>query len=154
MLRRTTHLLALISLFALAAPAKPNFAGDWKMNSSKSEFGQFPAPSGWTQKITHEEPSLKLASKMSTDNGDFNMESSYTTDGKECTNQFGPNPMKSVLKWEEETLLFETKGQFGDNDFTLKDKWTLSPDGKTLTIQRHWASPRGEMDQKIVFDKQ
>jgi hypothetical protein len=144
----------LCALLASCAFAKANFSGDWKMNAPKSEFGQFPAPSSWTQKITHEDPSLKVASKMATDNGDFDFESSYTTDGKECTNQFGPNPMKSVLKWEEDALIIETKGTFGDNEFTMKDKWVLGADGKTLTVTRHWASAMGEMDQKITFDKQ
>lgn len=148
------RLLTLTALLATAAFAKPNFAGDWKMNAAKSEFGQFPAPSSMTQKITHEDPALKVATKMATDNGDFDMEASYTTDGKESTNQFGPNQMKSVLKWDGDILTAETKGRFGDNDFTLTDKWELSADGKTLTIRRHWASAMGEMDQKIVLDKQ
>ncbi len=154
MSRFAIRILTLAALLAAAACAKPNFAGDWKMNASRSEFGQFPAPSALTQKITHEDPSLKVASKMSTDNGDFEFESVYTTDGKECTNQFGPNPVKSTLKWDAETLVIDSKGQFGDNDFTMQDKWDLSEDGKTLTLRRHWSSSRGEMDQKIVFDKQ
>lgn len=154
MSRLSLRILTLFTLFTLSAFAKPNFAGDWKMNASKSEFGQFPAPSAMTQKVTHEDPSLKVASKMSTDNGDMEFESTYTTDGRECTNQFGPNPMKSTLKWDGDTLVIDTKGQFGDNDFTLQDKWDLSTDGKTLTLRRHWASSRGEMDQKIVFEKQ
>lgn len=154
MSRLSLRILTLFTLLTLSAFAKPNFAGDWKMNASKSEFGQFPAPSAMTQKVTHEDPSLKVASKMSTDNGDMEFESTYTTDGKECTNQFGPNPMKSTLKWDGDTLVIDTKGQFGDNDFTLQDKWDLSTDGKTLTLRRHWASSRGEMDQKIVFEKQ
>jgi hypothetical protein len=36
----------------------------------------------------------------------------------------------------------------------MKDKWTLSPDGKALTINRHFASSMGELDQKIVLEKQ
>jgi hypothetical protein len=154
MSRFTIGLLALSTLLADAAFAKPNFSGDWKMNASQSDFGQFPAPSSMTQKITHDDPSLKVVTKMATGNGDFDMEASYTTDGKESANQFGPNQMKSVLKWDGETLIVETKGQFGDSGFTLTDKWDLAAGGKTLTIRRHWASSRGEMDQKIVFDKQ
>ena len=154
MSRFAIRILSLITLVTLSAFAKPNFAGDWKMNASRSDFGQFPAPSAMTQKVTHEEPSLKVASKMSTDNGDFEFESVYTTDGKECTNQFGPNPMKSTLKWDGDTLVIDTKGQFGDNEFTMQDKWDLADEGKTLTLRRHWSSSRGEMDQKINFEKQ
>ena len=47
-----------------------------------------------------------------------------------------------------------SKGQFGDAEVTIKDKWDLSADGKTLTMSRHWSSSMGEMDQKMVLEKQ
>lgn len=154
MLRNTFVLAAFLGLAGLAAQAKPNFAGDWKLNATKSDFGQFPAPSSMSQKITHEDPSLKIAVKMSTDNGDFDWEANYKTDGTETVNQFGPNESKSKSVWEADTLVIDTKGQFGDNEFKMQDKWELSPDGKTITIRRHWSSSQGEMDQKIVLEKQ
>jgi hypothetical protein len=146
--------LVLLGLAALPANAKPNFTGDWKLNSAKSDFGQFPAPSSMTQKATHEDPSLKVAVKLATDNGDFAFESTYSTDGKETTNTFGPNEMKSVSKWEDDTLSIQTKGVFGDSEVTIQDKWEISPDGKTMTIRRHFASSQGEVDQKLVLEKQ
>jgi hypothetical protein len=39
-------------------------------------------------------------------------------------------------------------------DVTSEATWTLSPDGKTLTIAVHFASPMGETDQKFVMEKQ
>jgi hypothetical protein len=152
--RSAFMLLTCFGLGSVAALAKPNFAGDWKLNASKSEFGQFPAPASMVQKNTHEDPSLKVSVKMSTDNGDFNWESSYRTDGTETVNQFGPSEMKSKTVWDGDTLVINTKGQFGDNPVTMLDKWELSTDGKTITIRRHWSSSRGDMDQKIVLEKQ
>lgn len=146
--------LLLFGLAALSAYAKPNFTGSWKLNSAKSEFGQFPAPSAMTQTAKHEDPSLKVATKMATDNGDMDFDSTYSTDGKETTNAFGPSSMKSVAKWEGDTLTIQTKGQFGDNEITIQDKWTLSEDGKTLTMQRRFVSSQGEMEQKYVMEKQ
>lgn len=146
--------MALFGLAAMSAYAKPNFSGDWKLNTAKSDFGQFPAPSGMTQKVAHTEPSVKLATKMSTDNGDFDFESNYSSDGKETSNAFGPNEMKSVAKWDGDALAIETKGDFGGNAIVIKDKWELSTDGKTLTIVRHFSSSQGEMTQKMVLDKQ
>lgn len=154
MKRIAWRLLCATALLALAAAAKPNFAGDWKLNASKSDFGQFPAPSTMTQKIEHADPSMKVASKMATDNGDFEFTSTYSTDGKETTNAFGPNEMKSTAKYEGEVLVIETKGSFGGNDVTMKDQWELSGDGKTITVKRHFASSQGEMDQKLVLEKQ
>ena len=145
---------AVFALAVLPAFAKPNFTGDWKLNTAKSDFGQFPAPSSMTQKATHDDPALKVATKMATENGDLEFESVYSTDGKETTNTFGPGSMKSVAKWEGDTLTVQTKGQFGDSEITIQDKWEASADGKTVTIHRHFASSQGESDQKLVFDKQ
>jgi len=62
--------------------------------------------------------------------------------------------MKSTLKWDGNALLIDTKGQFGENEVTMKDKWELSGDTKTLTAHRHFSGSRGEMNQKYVFEKQ
>ena len=145
---------AVLFLAVLAGAASPNLTGDWKLNLSKSDLGQMPPPSSMTQKIAHEDPKLKLSVKQSSDMGDFEWEANYTTDGKECTNTFRDNEAKSVVKWDGDALTFDTKGKFGDNDFNMKDKWTLSADGKVLTVERHISSAMGEGDQKLVFEKQ
>jgi hypothetical protein len=51
-------------------------------------------------------------------------------------------------------LAIAGKAQFNGADVTLNDRWSLSADGKTLTIQRHVTSPMGETDRKIVLEKQ
>jgi len=138
----------------LSLLAKPNFTGNWKLNVSKSDFGQMPAPDSMTQTITHADPNLTVLIKQSGERGEFEIEGKYTTDGKECVNQFGPAEVKSTLKYEGETLVIVTKGQFGDSDFTMTDKWTVSGDGKVLTIMRRFESEMGEGDQKLVLEKQ
>jgi hypothetical protein len=152
--RRFFAIFAILMLAVLPALAKANFSGDWKLNIPKSEFGQMPAPNSMTQKVTHEDPKLKVAVKSSSERGDFEYEANYTTDGKECTNEIRGNPMKSVLKWDGDSLVIESKGKFGDNEFTMRGKWTLSADGKTLTIESHFSSAMGEGDQKQVLEKQ
>jgi hypothetical protein len=153
------HRLLLIALVipALSAPAafaKANFSGDWKLNTSKSQFGEMPPPQSMSQKISHNDPKLAVAVKMTGEMGEWEWQANYTTDGAESTNTFRDNPSKSVVKWDGDSLLFDTKGRFGDNDFTMKEKWTLSPDGKTLTMERHFSSSYGEGDQKLVMEKQ
>jgi hypothetical protein len=152
--KRCLMILAVLALAALPVLAKPNFSGDWKLDLSKSSFGQMPAPGSMTNKITHEDPKLTSHTRQSGEQGDFEFESTYTTDGKECSNDMLGNPVKSILKWDGDTLLIDAKGKFGDNDFTMQDKWTLSSDGKTLTIVRVFKSSMGEGEQKLVFEKQ
>lgn len=150
--------LVLVATVALLlagfAAAKPNFTGDWKLNVSKSSFGEFPAPSSMTMKVAHEEPGLKVATAMVSDYGEWNTEASYTTDGKECINKMRETESKSVLKWDGDTLMFDTKAEFGGNPMTIADKWTLSEDGKTLTVERKFTSDRGELIQKLAMEKQ
>jgi hypothetical protein len=124
------------------------------MNSSKSDFGQMPAPSSMTQKVTHNDPDLKVVTTRAGENGEFTNEAAYTTDGKECTNKGRMGEMKSTLKWEGDTLVIDTKADFQGNAVTITAKWTLSDDGKTLTVNTHFASSMGEGDSKTVFDKQ
>jgi len=152
--KRCVVVLVVLALAALPALAKANFSGEWKLNISKSSFGQMPPPSSMTNKITHEDPKLTSHVKQSSDMGDFEFDSSYTTDGKECTNDMFGSPQKSTLKWDGDTLLIDTKGKFGDNEFTMQDKWTLSDGGKTLTIIRLFKSSMGEGEQKLVLEKQ
>jgi hypothetical protein len=153
-IRRIAVLFAIVALAALPVLAKPNFSGDWKLNVAKSQFGDWPAPSSMTNKIAHDDPKLKNSIKQSGDQGDFEMETNYTTDGKECTNELFGSPMESVLKWEGDTLVIGTKGTFGDSEFTSNEKWTLSADGKMVTITRVFKSQMGEVTQKLVLDKQ
>ena len=154
MRRRLVLLAVAMMLITGLAMAKPGFTGDWKLNAAKSSFGEFPAPSSLTMKIGHEEPNLKVATAMAGDFGEFSWDAAYTTDGKECINKMRDNESKSTVKWDGDSLLIETRASFGGNDMTISDKWTLSADGKTLTIDRKFASSQGEMVQKMAMDKQ
>jgi len=155
MSKHVLAIFAVLALSALPALAKPNFSGDWKLNTSKSTFGEMPAPDSMTYKIAHDDPKLTAATKQSSQMGEFEMHSSYTTDGKESTNEgFQGSTMKSVAKWDGDTLVIVSKGQFGDNEFTMTQKWTLTADGKTLTVVQTFKSAMGEGEQKMIFEKQ
>src|SRR5579862_3139667 len=129
------------------AQAKPNFSGIWKVNVAKSDFGALPAPDSRTDQITHQDPDLKVHVSQSGQMGDITYDAIYTTDGKEASNTINGNVFKSTIKWDGDNLAVDTKGSFNGNEFTAKDRWTLSEGGKTMTVQRHLASSMGETDQ-------
>lgn len=91
---------------------------------------------------------------MSTDMGDMDFDSSYTTDGKESVNPFGPGETTSTLKWDGDTLIIDSKGSFGGGEFTMHDEWQLAEDGKSYTNKRTFTGEMGEMEQSIVMEKQ
>ena len=63
--RLTTRLfsLALLTLAVglVQAQAKTDFSGTWKLNAGKSDFGPMPPPDSMTEKIAHQDPSLKAS---------------------------------------------------------------------------------------------
>jgi len=135
------------------AQTRPNLSGTWKLNMSKSSFGHGPAPDARTDKITHEDPNLKDTITQSNQQGEITYDMIYSTDGKETTNTIRKNEFKSTAHWEADQLAIESKGSLG-GPVTLKDRWSLSDDGKTLTLERHAARVIGSTDQKLVFEKQ
>lgn len=141
----------LICLLGLAQ-SKPDFSGTWKMDVAKSDFGALPAVQGGTLKIEHKDPSLKLTTTTMGASGERTFELSFTTDGAECTNFVGNIEVKTVAKWDGETLVLEHKAAGGE--VVVKDRWSLSPDGKTLTLVRQWSGSQGETTQKLIHEKQ
>jgi hypothetical protein len=113
-----------------------------------------PAPIAASEKITHQDPALKIVIKQTSERGDRESEMNYSTDGKETINQMRGNPAKSTAKWDGDTLVIDVKGSFDGNDFSIHDQMTLSEDGKTLTLKRHFSSSMGEADQTMVLEKQ
>jgi hypothetical protein len=51
----------------IAAPAKPNFSGTWRLNKAKSNYGPVAAPNRMERKIVHEDPTLKMVIVQTTD---------------------------------------------------------------------------------------
>lgn len=148
------HAVLAIAAAALAMAAdKPNFSGDWKLDTDKSTFGPMPPPSSMTRKVEHNDPSLNLVEARSGPQGDQNLTFKYSTDGKETTNELMGNQVKSTAAWDGSTLVINMKADFGGNEIKLTDKWTLSEDGKVLTDAQHIVAPQGEIDITYVMKK-
>lgn len=85
----------------------------------------------------------------------------YTLDGKESkTTQESPVgaiPVTLKAKIDGSKLnLTQTRTlstQMGEFSITTKETWTLSEDGKTLTVKRDMETPRGTNSSEMVFTK-
>jgi len=155
-MRKALVTALFVTAFAtsMIAQSKPNFSGTWKLNLAKSDFGPLPAPDSRTDVIDHNDPTMKINTTQSGGQGDMTATLTYTTDGKEATNQIATREIKSTATWQGGTLVVNSKLMFNDAEVTIKSVWTLSEDGKTLTQDSHITSPMGELDQKQVFEKQ
>lgn len=135
-------------------PTTPNFTGTWKLNLSKSDFGPTPAPESLVDKIEHKNTAITLNSTRVEQGATDAITLNLTTDGKENTNTVHGAEVKTKLKWEGAALLLDSAVTVEGGSISLKDKWTLSADGKVLTITRHYSGPEGEADVTYTLEKQ
>ena len=154
--RSVLSLLALAGLTATLAAAadKPNFTGSWKMNSEKSDFGPVPPPEKMERTIKHEDPKLNVNSVSVGPQGENKSEANYTTDGKDSVNKMAGADVKSVAAWEGSNLTIKYKREAQGMEISFVENWSLSADGKVLTIVNNLSTPQGDFALKIVLDKQ
>jgi len=135
--------------------AQPNFTGTWKLDPAQSDFGAVPGPESRVDAIEHTDPSIKIRSvQKGTMQGDLDYSFTLTTDGKPSTMNFQGTDATNTAYWTNDMLTVDTDTTFQGADLTIKSLWSLSQDGKTLTVNSHFASAMGELDQKLVFVKQ
>ena len=147
--------LVAVSLLGITAQAAPsNLSGDWKLNLAKSNFGKFPAPLGITRKIAQDGVKLTMTITQKGPQGEVTSQFAYTTDGKPAMNKVQGGESKGSAQWIGDKLMIESSREIQGATLTQKDIWTLSPDGKTLTIDSHVTLPNGEFDIQQVFEKQ
>jgi hypothetical protein len=144
----------MLTLLALALAMAPDFSGEWTMNFEKSRFGEnYRAPAKWVDKVVQKEHELTVDRMELTHAGKRTGQLFYTTYGKECSNDIAGNIVRSVVKFEGDELVFHHTSKFNGADIKLDDRWSLSPDGKTLSVKRHFEGNGIVADQVIVFDK-
>ena len=151
--------LILILLLVCAAHPQvhPNFTGTWKQDNSKSTI--WPGSTiQYSNRIDQQEQRLSVTTILGA-NGDLR-ESTYTREymiGGEPNMRTGRegDPSTNIVRWEGDSLVFETVEKEKSATLTSREVWTLSQDGKTLTKKLHRTGGRGsDSDQTYVLVKQ
>ncbi len=149
--------IVLIAPFALAqqAPAKPNFTGIWNMDPAKSNFGGLEVPQSARYLIRQLGSKLELQYEQD----GHTTRVDVVPDGEEHVLETGPDTENLArVYWSGAVLVFEGRIHpiAGGNAPPVKwtSRWSLSPDKKELTIERHISVQQGSADQKVVFEKQ
>jgi hypothetical protein len=183
MMKKIFFLAALFAAFAVAgyAQAKPtDFSGTWNLDIPKSQLDVRMRIESLTMTVAQTDKELKVTTETKRPappadapqggpgggrgmrgfgGGDGTV--AYSLDGKETIVEVdGPNgkmPIKYTGKIEGGKANLSSSrtftGQMGEVTVTTKDSWTLSPDGKTLTVVRDQTSPRGTSSSTMVFAK-
>lgn len=138
-----------------AKQSQPNFTGTWKLDPAQCSFGSVPGPESRVDIIDHKDSVIKVSTvQKGTMQGDVDYSYSLTTDGKPSTMNFQGTDATNTAYWTQDMLEVDTDTTFQGTELTIKSLWSLSEDGKTLTVNTHFASSLGELDQKLVFVKQ
>ena len=157
--RRLAAMVALLAWLLVAAAAgqgdeHPNLSGEWKLNLGKSNFGAMPAPDAAGSVIRHSGASLVM--DYTQDGKTAHVE--LTTDGVERVTDSNPDSeVWTRVYWAGPVLIFESRDKarpaHESRGIKWNSRWSLSDDGKTLAIQKHFVTPQGEFDQSLLFDK-
>lgn len=146
--------LVLIMIGGLApAQTQPDFNGVWKMDPAKSDFTSGPVSESRLDRITLAGVNLKdtITQKLRhRDETTYDM--IYTLDGKECTNEVNGNRVTATARWEGSELVIDSIVH-ALRTADIEDRWSLSADGKTITLKRHM-SGAVHADQTVIFDRQ
>ena len=159
-------LLLLYVAVALGQDTKPNFAGEWTLDREKSEMGE-PRPGGGgggggrgrgmgmgSFSITHDGEALVVKRKVEFQGEERTFESHYTTDGKDNVNEgFRGSSVKSKTHWEAAKLVTESVTETPNGTRETKEVRSLSPDGKTMTVEITSKGGFGEGTRKMVYNK-
>jgi hypothetical protein len=158
---------AVVTLPIIAGPSfaqsRPDLSGTWKLNVAKSDFGPVPGPNAQTDVIEQKGDTLKISVSAESDQGKLEYVETLTTDGKEValppdSPAVHPAPevtMQSIAaSWDGPTLNVSQKLTYGTDPVTGVSHYTLSADGKTLTVASDYESQQGGASRTFVFDKQ
>jgi len=152
MKRNVAIYLLVLSTMVAAAETRPDFNGTWKENMDKSPTKT--SLKSYVNKIELQDSNLKVTTTTLGDRGERTYDRTYVI-GKEAKSQDREGDQFTTnVKWEGNTLVFETVEKEHDTTLTSKETWALSEDGKTLTKTIHRSGPRGESDQKYVLERQ
>lgn len=154
--------IALIAASPVAVNAqRATLGGDWKLDESKSELGQFGGRTSRTLKVEQKEDAITITRVTPGFNGGDPVTSTLTLtfDGKVVESEgFGGSKRKSTAKWSDDgkTLVissvtnFERDGQ--SFEFKATETWSVAADG-SLSVVTNSTSPRGDMTVKAIYTK-
>ena len=109
---------------------QPNFSGLWLANLDKSHISA-PPPAKLLMKIAHGEDDLRQAVLIARSNGTQERQVvTYSMIGEQSDIELHGLPLKVRLRWNGLEMVIEAT--YGET--ALRDYWSLSDDGLTLTM--------------------
>jgi len=145
---------AALVLLATAAPLAAlepdrDFSGSWVLDTR----------SGNTQALAAEADPLLVIMQIdmrlrcSTPGAAAAREWTFSADGAESEYALGQEKRTTTAKWEGAALLIDTLVS-GPRDYSIMDRWRLSPDHAVLTVERQVVRAAGTAEATLVYRRQ
>jgi hypothetical protein len=150
-------ILTLLLSCALHPQGHPNFTGTWKQDNSKSTIRPG-STIQYSKRIDQQGQRVSVTTILGA-NGERKESTNtreYTIGGEpKVTSDRERDQFTNIVKWEGDSLVFETVEKEKLAALTSREVWTLSADNKTLTKKIHRTGGRAnDSDQTYVLVKQ
>lgn len=152
-MKMLVSVLCLVTVAAFAAKGS-NFVGSWQFNPEKSKNIGMMSQMKMTQDIQQSASSIDVTTHTAFMGKDDGSKTHFDLTGRPATN---PSPMsgpsETVSKWDGAKLVTTWTSESaiaGGPKVVRTETWSLSPDGKTMTVESVRGSSPGIA---MVFDK-
>lgn len=142
------------------AAADINFSGNWTLNESKSNVGEGRFRMSPKMTVKQEGNSLVVDRVRSDRDGqERTMTDEYTLDGKQTVDESENRTVKSTAAWSADgnSLVIKSETTMSRQGQTFEmsgtETWSLSADGKILTVKSASSSQMGDRTVTLVYDK-
>jgi hypothetical protein len=175
-LQRTiaTTALLLLGIGVAAAQAEPQFTGSWVLDRSQSQFpthegrgprtpdaqGQPPAqhqPPQITLQVVQQGNTLRVTRTVAMGTREHSTTDTIVADGADQVRKGYRGDVVMHSAFEGDRLVVTQtrtkKTEQGEQTMSRQSVWTLSPDGRVLTIDTTMHGPRGDRAMKTVYQR-
>ncbi len=140
---------------ALSARAQqPDFSGNWQVDTLKSTFHGFSSQSAPLEiQMTQKNGEITVIRHQVIGENDINYTEKMSFDGKPITTDIIQDVTRtSTIKWSADgrSLIEASDYSIGQQ---ATETWTLSSDGKMLTIQKEIGTNGKKINMAFVYDK-
>lgn len=155
MIRRLAFgLLLLWSVSALAQEAQRlDFSGTWMLDKGRSRL-QIPAPDNAVFYVEHSPYWFRITRALVKDGEADMLKARAAIDGDELVENWGDGKIFHRCRWEGDTLVLETRNRRRGQKSLTVARLSLSPDGKTLTIEESFSGSGKKRENTWVLQWQ
>jgi len=137
----------------VAAEQKPDFSGEYVLNSQASALGGGAAAvRSAILRIEHREPMVRCQGAFAFDGTSFDYVLERVSDGREVADGKEP-PTTSSLRWDGDALVFIDRTDAADAAVTMSWRYELDDGGRRLTATERIRGGGRDQDNVWVFER-